>query len=437
MTLKIITAKDTELNWHDIMLKSQVVSSLINGKKQVFAVCCWSQKKIDYIYCYEAARLLNIPFIPLPASIEFGVLTSLINSLPFSVAVYKDGQIDVFTQSHDDSVSDWLAVAELCFFTSGSTGEKKLVFLSSENVNAAVLSIQERLDYCHEDRVVNFLPMAFDYGFYQYLLTKNADATLCLVDEGLSMASVSHIDSVQISVLPLVPSMVTALLSMAGRRFNGSSVKKITSTGESISSGLITQVTDLFNNAKFYTMYGLTECKRVSILLPEEAPNIKESVGRAISCAKVVIDNPDAQGVGEIIVSGKNVALGVLAFASSGEVSRIDFNGVLNTGDLGSIDNDGFLYIAGRRDAQIKILGQRTNPIEIENAALSVPGVKTCKASADGLGCYLQCIVEEQITPQYIRQSLLKRLGTIASKITISIVTHLDWTANYKSKRPE
>lgn len=437
MTLKIITGKDTELNWHDIMSKSQSMSSLINGMAKVFAVCCWSRDKADYIYCYEAARLLNVPFIPLPASVEFDFLTDQINALPFSVAVYKDGQITAFTTPYDECVSDWLSVTELCFFTSGSTGEKKLVFLSAENVKAAVFSIQERLNYHHEDRVVNFLPMAFDYGFYQYLLAKNADATLCLIDEGLSMASVSRIDSLRISVLPLVPSMVTALIPMAGRRFNGDSVRKITSTGESISSGLIAQLTNSFSNASFYTMYGLTECKRVSILLPEEAPHVKESVGRAISCADVAIANPDPQGVGEIIVSGKNVALGVLAFASSGEMSRVDFHGILNTGDLGSIDSDGFLYIVGRRDEQIKILGQRTNPVEIENAALSVPGVKTCKASADAAGCYLQCIVEEPITPQFIRQSLLKMLGTISSKIVISLVTHPDWTANYKSKRPE
>ncbi|CAI0877209.1 AMP-binding protein [Serratia fonticola] len=434
--MKIITGKGREIDYHGIINKSKLLVATIHNMSKIYALCCWSQEKIDYIYCYETARTLDIPFIPLPASIGYNQIISLIESLPFAVAVYKNGHVIRFNESYENFVSDWLALAKLCFFTSGSTGERKLVFLTKENIESAVFSIQERLNYSHEDRVINFLPMTFDYGFYQYLLVKNANATLCFIDEGLSMSSVRQIDTLKITVLPLVPSMVTAFISMRERRFNGNSIKKITSTGEPISASLINQITTLFKEARFYTMYGLTECKRVSILLPEDIPDFKESVGRPISCAEVIINNPDSQGIGEIIVSGTNIALGVIVFSPSGEIRRKDFNGTLNTGDLGLIDSKGFLYVVGRRDSQIKILGQRTSTIEIENAALTVRGIITCKASADTTGCYLQCIVDGPVTVLHIRQSLLKQLGTIASKVVITIVTNLDMTPNYKSKRP-
>ncbi|WP_434526998.1 AMP-binding protein [Photorhabdus asymbiotica] len=435
--LRIITSKGLELDYYDVIEKSKNLSCSIYNIPKIYALCCWSKEKIDYIFCYEAAQILDIPFIPLPSSIEFSYVKSLIQSLPFAVAVYKDNNIIPFNNTHTHLVSDWLQLARLCFFTSGSTGDKKLVFLSDNNISTAVSSIQEKLKYSHTDRVINFLPMAFDYGFYQYLLVKNIDATICLIDEGMSISSVSFIDKFDASILPIVPSMVTALIPLFRTRFNGDSIKKITSTGEAISTGLINQIIDLFHKTEFYTMYGLTECKRVSILLPDDKPDFPGSVGQAISCARIAIDNPDSQGRGEIIVSGSNVALGTLSFMPSGEIIRKNFNGTLNTGDLGFTDSKGFLYVEGRRDSQIKILGQRTSTVEIENAALSIPGVITCKASADASGCYLQCISNNTITIQYIRQSLIKQLGTIATKIAITISTRLDMTANYKSKRPE
>ncbi|MDE9541080.1 AMP-binding protein [Xenorhabdus bovienii] len=433
--MKIITDDGTELNKYNLNEKSKALASSIITNPKISALCCWSTEKIDYIICYEAARLMGIPFIPLSTSVEFEQVTLLINTLPFSVVVYKEKEIIQFKNSKSFDVSDWLAVAKLCFFTSGSSGEKKLVFLSDENISSAVAGIQERLKYSESDRVINFLPMAFDYGFYQYLLVKNSGATLFLIDQGLSIATVSLIDTVNASILPLVPSMVTAIISLSERKFNGKSIKKITSTGEAISNGLINQIKSILGGAEFYAMYGLTECKRVSILLPDDKPDNKDSVGRAISCSKIFIKNPDALGVGEILVSGKNVALGTLSLNPSKIITRQDFNGKLATGDLGYLDSYGFLYVLGRIDSQIKILGLRTSTIEIENEALSIPGVITCKVSADKVGCYLQCITEKNITVKYIRQSLMMKLGEIATKIVITVSDNLEMTSNYKLKR--
>ncbi|MBD2815934.1 AMP-binding protein [Xenorhabdus sp. Flor] len=433
--MKIITNDGTELNKYNLNEKSKFLASSIMTDPTISALCCWSTEKIDYIICYEAARMMDIPFIPLSASIEFNQVTSLINTLPFSTFVYKDKRIIKFKNSKSFDVSDWLAVAKLCFFTSGSSGDKKLVFLSDENISSAVAGIQERLKYSESDCVINFLPMAFDYGFYQYLLVKNSGATLFLIDQGLSIATVSLIDTVNASILPLVPSMVTSIISLSGKKFNGKSIKKITSTGEAISNGLINQIKSILSDAEFYVMYGLTECKRVSILLPDDEPYNKNSVGRAISSSKIFIKNPDALGIGEILVSGKNVALGTLSLNPSKTITRQDFNGKLSTGDLGYLDSNGFLYVLGRIDSQIKILGIRTSTIEIENEALSIPGVITCKVSADKAGCYLQCITEENITVKYIRQSLMMKLGEVATKIVITVSENLEMTSNYKLKR--
>lgn len=434
--MKIITGSGREINHCDIIDKSKKMIDDLSGLPKARALCCWSEEKIDYIYCYETALLLGIPFIPLSPSIEYNTQYPLIKCLPFSVAVYRNKSWDILDKEQENRITDWLDITEMCFFTSGSTGEKKLVFLTKDNIRTAVCSIQEKLKYRHDDRVINFLPMAFDYGFYQYLLVKNVNGTLCLVDEGFSMGSVKRIDELNITILPLVPSMISVLYTLRGRVFNGDSLEKITSTGEPVSEGLIKQITSQFQKVCFYTMYGLTECKRVSILTPDDDPDYKESVGRPISCSKAYIKNPDHQGIGEIVVTGTNVAIGSLIFDSNKKIRREYFQGTLRTGDIGLIDSKGFLYVYGRNDSIIKILGQRTSTIEIENQTLSISGIVTCKASADKSGCYLQCIVENGITESQIRKLLLKKMGTIASKIIITVTTELCMSQNYKLIRP-
>ncbi|MBJ7224147.1 MULTISPECIES: AMP-binding protein [unclassified Brenneria] len=435
--MKVITGHGKVLDYCDIIEKSKKMIGDLSELPKSCALCCWSEEKIDYIYCYETALLLGIPFIPLSSSIEYCVHHTLIECLPFSVLVYKNKSWDRFDKEGDNSIADWLDTAEMCFFTSGSMGEKKLIFLTRDNIRTAVSSIQDKLKYRYEDRVINFLPMAFDYGFYQYLLVKNVNGTLCLIDEGFSMGSVKRIDELNITILPLVPSMISVFYTLRGRVFNGCSIEKITSTGEPVSEGLIKQITSQFQKARFYTMYGLTECKRVSILTPDDDPDYKESVGRPISCSEIYIKNPDHQGIGEIVVTGTNVAIGSLIFGFKEKIRREYFQGTLETGDIGLIDSKGFLYVYGRNDALIKILGQRISTIEIENQTLDISGIITCKASADKSGCYLQCIVENGITESQIRKLLLKKMGTIASKIIITVTKDLSLSQNYKLIRPK
>ncbi len=132
-------------------------------------------------------------------------------------------------------------------------------------------------------------------------------------------------------------------------------------------------------------MYGLTECKRVSYLSPEELDRRPSSVGKAIPNTEVyliddagnVINHPDT--VGELVVRGSTVMRGY--WNRPEENARALHPGlylgeqVLHSGDLFKQDDDGFLYFIGRRDQMFKSGGEMVSPKEIEDVLCSCPGI--------------------------------------------------------------
>jgi acyl-coenzyme A synthetase/AMP-(fatty) acid ligase len=125
-------------------------------------------------------------------------------------------------------------------------------------------------------------------------------------------------------------------------------------------------------------MYGLTECKRVSIMPAGEEARRPGSSGRPLPGTGVRVLGPDgaelAPGeVGELVVRGPHVMAG---YWRREELTRTRFrDGELRTGDYGWLDEDGYLYVQGRRDDVYKERGFRVSTTEIEAAAAEVPGV--------------------------------------------------------------
>ena len=131
-------------------------------------------------------------------------------------------------------------------------------------------------------------------------------------------------------------------------------------------------------------MYGLTECKRVSYLPPEELDRRPNSIGKGMPNEEVWI--VDDQGkrmqrgmVGELVVRGSNVMRGY--WGDQEGTNRVLKPGflpdekVLYTGDLFRMDEEGFLYFVGRKDDMIKTRGEKVSPKEVENAIQEMEGI--------------------------------------------------------------
>ena len=143
----------------------------------------------------------------------------------------------------------------------------------------------------------------------------------------------------------------------------------------------IKELQKLFPGVQVFPMYGLTECKRVSIMLPEEIDTHENSVGRALDGTEVWAESPEglrlpSGEVGEFIVRGPNVGLGYWrAPEETAKRYRIQEDGtrLLVTGDYGAVDAAGFLHFHARSDFMIKHRGHRMSPVEIEEAACRSP----------------------------------------------------------------
>ncbi|HXX95300.1 MAG TPA: fatty acid--CoA ligase family protein, partial [Planctomycetota bacterium] len=272
-------------------------------------------------------------------------------------------------------------------YTSGSTGQPKGVMMSHQSMAFTAGSLVEYLRLSHDDRILGFLPMAFDYGLYQLFLTVRAGATLVLERSFAYPAQVlSRLASEGVTVFPGVPTAFMTLVGMHARtslRFP--TVRRITNTAAALPPEIVPRLRQIFPNALVFRMYGLTECKRVSYLEPELVDQKPESVGKAIPGTEVYLLSEDGQAVkpgepGILYVRGPHVMMGYWKkpepSAEMLKPGRYPGERVLCTHDWFTMDAEGYLYFQGRTDDIIKCRGEKVSPIEVENCLHGIPGIR-------------------------------------------------------------
>jgi acyl-coenzyme A synthetase/AMP-(fatty) acid ligase len=182
-----------------------------------------------------------------------------------------------------------------------------------------------------------------------------------------------------------VPTVVAMLLNMQDlKKYDFSSVRYMTNTGQALPVEHIRKIRSLFPHIKFFSMFGLTECKRVSYLPPEEIDRRPGSVGISMPNCKVFIVDDNGREVepgqnGELVIRGSNVMQG---YWNDRELTAINYkmgnyaeDRILHSGDYFKKDEDGYLYFISRKNDMIKSRGERISAKEIESTLSSMPGV--------------------------------------------------------------
>jgi acyl-CoA synthetase (AMP-forming)/AMP-acid ligase II len=169
-------------------------------------------------------------------------------------------------------------------YTSGSTGRPKGVMLTHLNMVSAATSIVEYLENTSDDVIHSVLPLSFDYGLYQILMAFKFGGSVVLERSfAYPYQTIDIIMRERVTGLPIVPTIAAILLKLRNlEKYDLSSLRYITNTAQALPVKHITGLQEVFPKAKIYSMYGLTECKRVSYLPPEEINRIPTSVGRAM-----------------------------------------------------------------------------------------------------------------------------------------------------------
>jgi acyl-CoA synthetase (AMP-forming)/AMP-acid ligase II len=258
--------------------------------------------------------------------------------------------------------------------------------LSHLNMVSAADSITTYLENTPDDVIINVLPLAFDYGLYQVLMGFKIGGTVVLEKSfAFPYQVVEVMIKERVTGFPGVPTIFAILLGLKDLpKWDLSSLRYMTNTAAALPASHIKRLRELFPAVRLYSMYGLTECKRVSYLPPRELDSRPNSVGRGMPNEEVYIVDEEGNRVGpgvvgELVVRGANVMIGYWELpeetAACLKPGKYPGERVLYSGDLFRMDDEGFLYFVARKDDIIKSRGEKVSPKEVENALYGLDGV--------------------------------------------------------------
>lgn len=272
-------------------------------------------------------------------------------------------------------------------YTSGSTGKPKGVMLSHAQMVAGASIVSSYLEITHADRILAVLPFSFDAGLNQLMTAVQQGGTLVLIKFVFASEVVDVLLRERITGLTAVPTFWSLLAQPSSgllkHRFPD--LRYIANTGGAMPQTVLATLRHALPTTKIYLMYGLTEAFRSTYLPPEELDRRPTSIGKAIPNTEILVINEQGQPckpgeIGELVHRGPTVSMGYwgkpeltaavlrphpLLPPELGDTERVAYSG-----DLVTMDEDGFLYFVGRRDNMIKSSGYRISPTEVEEVLM-------------------------------------------------------------------
>jgi len=268
-------------------------------------------------------------------------------------------------------------------FTSGSTGTKKGVMLTHKNLIANTESILGYLHLTESDRVCVVLPFFYCYGASLLHTHIRAGGSMVLNNKIFLGSVINDINHYECTGFAGVPSTYQILVNRTPFLTEElPSLRYFTQAGGQLPNKYIRMIVDAFPQKEFFVMYGATEATaRLSYLPPHLVREKMGSIGMGIPgvTLEVLGSNgmPIKPGeVGEITAMGDNIMKGYYNDPEATAVAIRD--GRYYTGDLATVDEDGYIYVVGRSKNIIKSGGYRISPNEIEDLVLSLKEVSGC-----------------------------------------------------------
>ena len=356
---KIVAPMDKLLPEKEIesLLKRSDIDAVITDKNHLEIFTRLRDKKdnkLETIICMEKVNIKDI--IDMETAIEEGLKLLENGDKKYNEVEIKDDEMNIM------------------LFTSGTTDKSKIVMLTQAGIMSNVYSIQFHVEITPKDTLLSFLPIHHTFeNTITILLSMYKKIQKGLAEKGKDKL-IAKMIKISNALLKLHIDLRKIIFKPIHEVFGGH-LKKVLYGSASISKDTIIA----YNNwgINLIQGYGLTETSPVLTAESETRHKIG-SAGFCILNQELKIENPDKDGIGEIVAKGKNIMLG---YYNDEEKTKEAFteDGFFKTGDYGYIDKDGFLFITGRKkDIIVLRNGKNVYPQELEFLITKLDYVLEC-----------------------------------------------------------
>jgi acyl-coenzyme A synthetase/AMP-(fatty) acid ligase len=312
--------------------------------------------------------------------------------------------------------------------TSGTTGSSKLVRLSQKNIDSNTNSIINALKINKSDKPITTLPFNYTYGLSIINSHLACGCELILTDSSIVNKEFWNLlMQKKATTFGGVPYTYQMLDRFGFEKMDLPSITKITQAGGKLTKELSLKFSQICSakGIEFVVMYGQTEATARMSYLPNSYSISKAgSIGKAVSDGHFHLINSEGKKIdspneeGELIYEGPNVCLGYAE--NSFDLSKGDENnGILPTGDIAMVDEEGFYYIKGRLKRFIKVFGNRVSLDEIE----SIAGENGFKCVCTGKEDKLIIVTEDNDVLTLLKQTISKITKIHPTSISVK---HID-----------
>lgn len=327
---------------------------------------------------------------------------------------------------------------KVLIFTSGTTSQSKGVMICNRNLAENVNAVSTDVYLDTNDRLFSVLPLHHTYeSSIGYLLPMACGCSIAIC-QGLKYI-VPNIQETHPTALIAVPLLIESLYKKINKTIEKSGKSGIVNSMIHITNALKTVGIDIkkkvfsevYDNLggklriivsaaapidpkagkwiqdigiTFLQGYGLTETAPIAALTPEYEPKVG-SAGRAVNCAEIKILNPNEKGEGEVLIKSETLMIGYYENEEATEEAiEVDENGNrwFHSGDVGYLDNDGFLYITGRsKNVIVTQNGKNIYPEEIEQMLSDVKEIKECMVYGKEVEGEKELIISVKVIPNF------------------------------------
>ena len=325
---------------------------------------------------------------------------------------------------------------KVLIFTSGTTSAAKGVMICNRNLAENINAVSAYVHLTENDRFFSVLPLHHTYESTIGFLLPMAVGASIAVCQGLKHI-VPDMQETKPTALLAVPLLIESLykkinksIEKGGKAAVVKSMLHVTNVLKSVGIDVKRKVfSEIYENlggnlkyivsaaapidAKvgkwvqdigiiFLQGYGLTETAPISALTPEYEPKVG-SAGKAVICAEIKIDNPNENGEGEVWIKSKTLMLGY--YEDEEATNSVMYDGWFNSGDIGYLDDDGFLYITGRsKNVIVTQNGKNIYPEEIELLLGDVEEIKECMVYGKQMDSKdKELTISVKVIPDYIK----------------------------------